>query len=238
MTAEAAFVVVCVLSAAFGLAYFPLMNRVAKGFVSPYAKADIRKRIAAATIDGALVVSCVAGYRMHGSPLFLLAAAIYLLLRDALFVPGHSIGKYLLGLVVIDLDTGRPCDRIASARRNVILVIPGLNVVAICLEALAVLRDPQGQRLGDRMANTHVVEGLGAKDLVKDLQQVMWDLEMGRNREKQPVSETPLGLQIGPQFSNVEGCAEISRPSPTSRRPRPKRRSARRPSSLSESSAA
>lgn len=237
MTAETAFVVFSVLSAAFGLAYFPLMNRVAKGVVSPYAKADIRKRIAAATIDGALVVIGLVGFGMQGSLLFLLAAAVYLLLRDALFLPGHSIGKFLLGLVVIDLDTGRPCGRVGSAKRNVILVIPGLNVVAIGLEAVAVLRDPQGQRLGDRIANTHVVEGHGARDFVKDLQQAMWDLEIGRNAEKQPV-ETPLGLQIGRQFSNVKGCAETSRPWRISRHPRPTKKSARPPCNLSASSAA
>src|SRR5713101_7674129 len=31
-------------------------------------------------------------------------------------------------------------------------------------------RDPQGQRLGDRLAQTQVIEGLGAKDLVKSFQ--------------------------------------------------------------------
>jgi hypothetical protein len=159
MTAEATFVLFGVLSAAFGLAYFPVMNRMAKGIVSPCA-ADIRKRIAAATIDGALVVICLVGFRTQGSALFLLLAAVYVLLRDALFLPGHSIGKFLR-LVVVD-PPGRPCSRLASAKRNFIRWSPGLNVVAICLEAVAVIQDRQGQRLGDRIANTPS-SGLGRR---------------------------------------------------------------------------
>ena len=50
MTPEATFVVVGVLSAALGLVYFPVFNRLARGVVSPYPKVDIRKRAAAATI--------------------------------------------------------------------------------------------------------------------------------------------------------------------------------------------
>ena len=187
MTPEVSFVVVGLLSAAFGLGYFPVLNRLARGFVSPYAKADIRRRIAAAVIDAGLVVSCLMSFRVQGSPLFLLVAAVYLLLRDALFVQGQSVGKFLAGLVVINLDTGRPCGRVQSAKRNVIFVVPGLNVVAICLEALAILQDAQGQRLGDRIANTQVVDGLGVKDFVKDVQQAMLELEFKRNGEKRPV---------------------------------------------------
>jgi len=167
MALEAAFVIIVVLSAAFGALYFPVLNRLARGVVSPYPKVDIGKRIAAATIDGALVVICVVGFRMQGSALFPLLGGVYLLLRDALFVPGQSIGKFLLGLIVIDLDTGGPCSRFRSAKRNFILVVPGLNVVAAFLEAVAAIRDRQGQRLGDRVANTQVVEGHGAKEFVK-----------------------------------------------------------------------
>ncbi|RPI56589.1 MAG: hypothetical protein EHM55_04825 [Acidobacteria bacterium] len=227
MTPEATFVLFGVLSAAFGLAYFPVMNRMAKGVVSPYAKADLRKRVAAATIDGALVVICLVGFRTQGSAVFLLLAAVYVLLRDALFLPGHSIGKFLLGLVVADLHTGRPCSRLASAKRNFILVVPGLNVVAICLEALAVIQDRQGQRLGDRIANTQVIEGLGAKEFVKVVQQAMLDIELPGRVEK-PVEE-PLTTACLPL--NVKECAETSRRWLISRRRRRKTRSARRPCS-------
>jgi uncharacterized RDD family membrane protein YckC len=187
MTPDATFVLFGVLSAAFGLAYFPALNRIVRGFVSPYAKADVKKRVVAAVVDAGLVVTCLLAYRVQGSPLFLLIAAVYILLRDALFVPGQSVGKFVAGLVVINLDTGRPCGRLQSAKRNFIFVVPGLNVIAGCLEAVTLVRDRQGQRLGDRIANTQVVEGLGAKDLVHDVQQAMLELDFKRRSEEQPI---------------------------------------------------
>src|SRR5690242_8904174 len=101
MTPEAAaFLFFGVLSAAFCVAYFPVLNRMAKEFVSPYPKADLKKRAAAAVIDAGLVMTCVMGFRIQGSLLFLAAGAVYLLLRDALLVPGQSVGKFVAGLIV------------------------------------------------------------------------------------------------------------------------------------------
>jgi len=39
----------------------------------------------------------------------------------------------------------------------------------VFLEALTIARDPKGQRLGDRIALTQVVDGFGARELVKIL---------------------------------------------------------------------
>ena len=113
--------------------------------------------------------------------------AVYLLLRDALFIPGQSIGKFLFGLRVICLADGRPCSRLHSAQRNFILLVPGLNVVAVVLESLAIRRDSQGQRLGDTLANTQVVEGLGAREVVTSLQRGLQEIPMGRQRDEEPV---------------------------------------------------
>lgn len=71
-----------------------------------------------------------------------------------------------------------------SVRRNVILLVPGANVVAVFLEAVTILRDPQGQRLGDRLAQTQVVEGLGAKDLVTSVYE--WWRSFVARLEKDP----------------------------------------------------
>ena len=98
-----------------------------------------------------------------------------LLLRDA--IGGQSIGKILLGLVVIDLTTGRAASVSGSTKRNVLLLLPGANIVAILLEARTIMSDPQGQRLGDRLAHTQVVEGAGARDLVTSFQD--WLLSLG-----------------------------------------------------------
>lgn len=187
MTAVTAFLLASALSAAFGIVYLPVLMRQPKAFVSPYAKADVRKRAAAAITDALLVLTCAVLSRTQDSMVLVAIGAAYLLLRDGLVIPGQSIGKFLFGVRVISLGNGRPCSRLQSAQRNFILVVPGLNVVATGLEAIAVARDPQGQRLGDKLANTQVVEGSGVRDFAVSFQQVLLDVQIGRNRAERPV---------------------------------------------------
>ena len=174
----------------FALVYFPIVTQLSRGLLSPYVKADVKKRLFAATIDGLMVVTTCVLYWNSDVVLYLAAGSAYLLFRDAL--KGQSIGKFLLGLVVISLETGRPSSLAGSVRRNALLLLPGANIVAVFLEAGTVIRDPQGQRLGDRLAQTQVVEGLGAKDFVKAFQGwlmgfgVEFDREVGR-RGRAPV---------------------------------------------------
>ena len=158
----------------FALAYSPMVTHLSRGLISPYAKADVRKRLTAAFIDGLMVVSLCLVSRSLGW-LSLAVGGSYLLLRDA--IGGQGIGKLLLGLVVIDLQTGRVSSFAGSMKRNLLLLLPGANVVAIFLETRTIIVDPQGQRLGDRLAQTHVVEGAGAKDLAKLFQE--WLLSLG-----------------------------------------------------------
>jgi uncharacterized RDD family membrane protein YckC len=165
----------------FALLYVPIVTYFSRGLVSAYAKADIRKRIAAAAIDGLLVVTASVFSWTAGSVTYIVSGAIYLLLRDA--IGGQSIGKLLLGLMVISLDTGRPTSVAGALKRNLVLLLPGANVVAIFLEARTVVRDPQGQRLGDRLAQTQVVEGLGAKEFVKSFQKLLMTLSHELDRE-------------------------------------------------------
>jgi RDD family len=152
----------------FALAYKPMFDKLSLGLVSPYAKADLARRFSAVTIDGLLLVATLMLYRGTDSVWFLAGGAAYLLLRDAAW--GRSVGKFSFGLVVIDLRTGRPCTSVASVNRNVLLLLPGANVVGAFLEAATIVRDPQGQRLGDRIAHTQVVEGFGVKDVVPAVQ--------------------------------------------------------------------
>jgi len=161
----------------FALAYSSIVTYVSRGLLSHYAKADVRKRLLAASIDGLLVSTLCLFYWILDAPLYLALGAVYLLLRDA--IGGQSIGKILLGLVVIDLTTGRVSSVLASVKRNFLLLLPGANLVAIVLEAQTILSDPQGQRLGDRLAQTQVVEGAGAQDLVKSLQDWLLSLSSG-----------------------------------------------------------
>ena len=158
----------------FALVYFPIVKHLSRGLSSPYAKADVRRRLYAATIDSLVVVTSCLLYWTSEFVLYLASGAAYLLFRDA--IRGQSVGKFILGLVVISLETGRPSSLAGSVRQNLLLLLPGANVLAIFLEVRTVVRDPQGQRLGDRMAQTQVVEGLGAKDLVKSFQDWLMDL--------------------------------------------------------------
>lgn len=167
----------------FAALYFPATTCLSRSLASSYPKADVRKRIYAAIVDGSLVATSVWALFGLGSIAFGTVGVLYLLLRDA--VGGQSLGKFCLGLTVVRIDTGRPAGLRASLERNLLFLLPGANLAALFLEALTIVRDVQGQRLGDRLARTQVVEGLGARDLVAALHQwwraVLRELPPGRD---------------------------------------------------------
>jgi hypothetical protein len=152
----------------FAALYFPALER-SLALVSPYPKANVLGRAWAAAVDGLLIASCWIAYWNAGAVAYAVAATLYLLFRDAF--GGQSIGRLLAGQVVIHVDSGDRCGVRGSITRNLFLMLPGVNIVAVVLEARTLVRDPQGQRLGDRLAHTQVVEGLGARDVVAALQQ-------------------------------------------------------------------
>lgn len=170
------FGVVLLPAAALSLAYPSLVNRLSRGLVSSYAKADAKRRLTAAGIDAWVAVTFAVWSATTGGVLYFGLSAGYLLLRDA--IAGQSIGKLLLGLVAIDLESGRPTSWSGSVKRNLVLLLPGANVAAVFLEGRTILVDPQGQRLGDRFAQTQVVDGAGARDLVRSLHD--WLLHISR----------------------------------------------------------
>ncbi len=116
---------------------------------------------------------------------FSLLLIAYLLIRDAL-VHGQSIGKYAVGLRVVDME-GQPCDLRRSVLRNLIFIVSvlifgimsllpepvesspdipniplyvgGLIFIALSIyviEYLVMQRSSEARRLGDRMAATKV----------------------------------------------------------------------------------
>lgn len=183
-------------AALFGLVYFPTLKYLSVGIVTPYAKVDVRKRLLAAWVDGIPAIAAWFLYLKAGSLWGAAVAVLYLLLRDG--IGGQSLGKLLVGLVVVSVQTGRMCSWKESALRNVFVLIPGANVMAIVLESITLIRDPQGQRLGDRLAHTQVIEGLGAKDLATSFREwwmsVFGELERdGRRRRRQPGVDPPAG---------------------------------------------
>ncbi len=152
-----------------------LVNGHGQGQDSGWQPADRGRRIVAATVDGVIaffvsVVPLIGG----------LVAAAYMLVRDGLdvpFLPHQSLGKKLLGIQAVGRD-GRPLDLGQSVARNMTLgvafvasfftILPVIgNTVAVVMglfggvlgiiELVLILVDPQNRRLGDKMADTHVI---------------------------------------------------------------------------------
>jgi uncharacterized RDD family membrane protein YckC len=194
---------------AFSLGYFPVLNRLTVALVSPYARADVRKRLYAAALDSLVVASSGVFAHILQSPWWLAVGAVYLLLRDS--VQGQSLGKLVFGLVVIDLQSGRPAALRSSVRRNLVFLLPGANVAAAFLETITLVRDVQGQRLGDRLAHTQVVDGLSVTDLAKSWLEwwmSLWpELHRARRPKRAPVS---LDATSGAEQERAQGCSSPS----------------------------
>lgn len=76
--------------------------------------------------------------------------------------------------------------------------LPGANVVAAFLVATTIVRDPYGQRLGDRFALTQVVEGFGAREIVAAVQELWLDLVEHLDQPRKPRRVPPRPpLQFG-----------------------------------------
>ena len=183
MTSNTMWGLVAFLGASLALGYFPMLSRLSLAFTSPYPKPDIRRRLFAANVDGLLVISSWLYYRASDVIWIVLLGVGYLLVRDAII--GRSIGKFLAGLVVINLETGQPGSFKDSARRNILFLLPGANLVAVVLETHTMMKDPQGQRLGDKLAQTQVVEGFGIKDLAESF--VQWWADNAREVVNGPI---------------------------------------------------
>ncbi|HHV83919.1 MAG TPA: RDD family protein [Tepidanaerobacter syntrophicus] len=140
-----------------------------------YKKADLFKRFIALLID-----DIVASLLIYIPILGALVSAVYLLTKDAIAFEitknpdfkNRSLGKKVMGLEVVSFD-GSDIDWTISLKRNLPLAIGSafgivpiigwvvggiIGFVMVIVEALLVISDDKGRRLGDRWANTQVVE--------------------------------------------------------------------------------
>lgn len=173
----------------FAMMYPSMLNKMSRSLISPYRRADVRRRAYAALVDALIVSSgCLMAYGFRSLLLVCMCAA-YTLLRDAML--GRSVGKFLFGLMVVNLETSQPASVLDSAARNLMFVLPGINLAAVPLETRTLVRDELGQRLGDRMALTQVVDGFGAKQLVKVFEDALSEILAHAGVPKKRPHEVP-----------------------------------------------
>lgn len=131
-------------------------------------KVSVITRCMAKTVDVAVVffVNVILPY-----PVGVLLGLVYMLVHDGLF-QGHSLGKSLFSIRAAQVKGNLICTVRESAIRNaplgvatffgiipfwgwILLVLLGLPLIA--LEVYLMLSSPTGARLGDVMADTHVI---------------------------------------------------------------------------------
>jgi len=127
-------------------------------------KADVIHRFIAKFIDFLIV----AAFARLIPPVGFFAGMTYLLIADGLF-QGQSIGKRLIGLQTLRFENGAAVSFRESILRNIpfsaaylCLLIPFVGWLlgggVVLIEALLVIGNPQGHRVGDEIAKTQVIE--------------------------------------------------------------------------------
>jgi uncharacterized RDD family membrane protein YckC len=143
----------------------------------PYPRAPLWPRFAAAFVDGVVgsgpmvlamgLFAAFSGGLLDSNPSAAPLAALtvagllwalwYSFTKDGR-PGGQSVGKRLMGLMVIHLPTNRPCTVAQSALRALVLVVVQLvPIVGVAIEPVALLVAADGRRLGDKAAGTQVI---------------------------------------------------------------------------------
>ncbi|HEY5627117.1 MAG TPA: RDD family protein [Nitrospira sp.] len=132
--------------------------------VGVYPKAQVLNRFIAKLID--LFLAAAAAEVI--APVGFLAGLAYLLVADG-FAGGRSIGKRLIGLQTIIPDTREQAGFRESIIRNIpfavahiAFVVPYIGwlaaVAVVGFEAVLIIGNEQGRRLGDELAGTQVLD--------------------------------------------------------------------------------
>lgn len=127
-------------------------------------RAGLLLRAAAKILDLILIAAVIEVIPRAG----FLAGLAYLLLGDGLF-DGRSLGKKLIRLKVVSIDTLQPCTFRESLLRNSTLglgyllgLIPWIGWIVFpviaAVEFILILGNKEGRRLGDEIARTTVIE--------------------------------------------------------------------------------
>lgn len=132
--------------------------------VGIYPKAQVLNRFIAKLIDVFLAAAAAEVI----VPVGFLAGLAYLLVADG-FAGGRSIGKRLIGLQTILPDTREPAGFRESIIRNIPFAVAQLafavpyvgwlvSAAVVVFEAILIIGNEQGRRLGDELAGTQVLD--------------------------------------------------------------------------------
>src|SRR3972149_11458925 len=126
------------------------IRRRGESVTEEFVQADWQTRSLAFLID--LIIYLALFYGVGGLGHFL--AMLYILFRDGIF-SGQSIGKKVMGIQVVHMD-GRPVHFVDSSFRNVLFLFYVVFPVAILVETIALIRNPEHQRLRGHAAGVRV----------------------------------------------------------------------------------
>jgi RDD family len=129
-----------------------------------YPKAQVLNRFIAKLID--LFLAAAAAEII--SPVGFLGGVAYLLVADG-FAGGRSIGKRLIGLQTVLPSTREPAGFRESIIRNIPFAVAQLlfavpyvgwlgSAAIVMFEAILIIGNEQGRRLGDELAGTQVLD--------------------------------------------------------------------------------
>ena len=112
-----------------------------------------QKRVYAWIIDLLLVLGLLILFKKWVGGLI---GTAYWLLRDGMF-EGQSIGKRLMGVQVVMARGGSPCSYSVSFLRNLLWIIPLLNILIALNGLIHLAHTPPSRHWGDRLAETRVI---------------------------------------------------------------------------------
>ena len=136
---------------------------------SGYPKASLLLRAGARAVDAAIAWA----FYIATGPAGVVMGLLYILFADGM-LGGQSAGKKIFGVKVVYLPTRSGARHRESVLRNapfgliiILSMMPELGAHAFWaglaviggIEALQVIRDPEGIRLGDTWAQTQVIDG-------------------------------------------------------------------------------
>lgn len=129
-----------------------------------FPKADVIHRFIAKFIDFLIV----AAFARLIPPVGFYVGMTYLLIADGL-IEGQSLGKWLIGLRALRFDSGAAASFRESILRNIPFALAYLSLIIpyigwllggaiVLVEALLVIGNLQGHRIGDEIAKTQVID--------------------------------------------------------------------------------